>query len=178
LAGGGIFASNRIDDAFAIVDAGAPGLEVEYENRPIGVTDRNGRLLIPRLRSYQDNRISIDPAPLPLDAIVNNTREVVVPADRSGVVVRFDVDLNADAALVTFRDPGGDPIEMGATGKIGGRNDPFIIGYDGQALVQGLAARNRITVERRDGSTCVVDLTYAPEQGNQVSIPDAICHPR
>lgn len=178
LAGGGLFASNRIDDAFAIVQAGAPGLEVEYENRRAGYTDRNGKLLIPRLRSYQENRISIDPSPLPLDAIVNNTREMVVPADRSGVVVRFDVDLNADAALVTFRDPAGDPIEMGATGQIGGRSDPFIVGYDGQALVKGLTAHNRITIKRRDGAVCIADLTYAPGQGSQVSIPDAMCQPQ
>lgn len=176
-AGGGLFTSTRIDDAFAIVDAGAPGVEVQYENRPAGHTDRDGKLLLPRLRSNENNRISIDPTNLPLDAVVNNTREIVVPANRSGVVVSFGVDTAAKAALVTFRGPDGNHIEMGATGQVRGETLQFMIGYDGQALVEGLIADNRITVEQIDGGTCVAELRYEPRPGEQVSIPDAICNP-
>ena len=57
---GDIFFSNRITDAFAaVVDAGMPGVAVAYENRPVGTTDSQGELLVPGLRSYQKNRISI-----------------------------------------------------------------------------------------------------------------------
>ena len=56
-AGGGVFFANRIDDAFAIVDAGAPGIEVSYENRPVARTDgeRQGdRAFAERLPAQQD----------------------------------------------------------------------------------------------------------------------------
>lgn len=176
-AGGGIFASNRIDDAFAIADAGAPGVEVQYENRPVGVTGSDGKLLLPRLRAYQDNHISIDPTNLPLDAVVNNTRDVVMPADRSGIVVKFDVDVNANAALVTFSGPDGKPLEMGGSGKLKPDATPFVIGYDGQTLVENLTPINHATLTLADGSSCVATFKYTPEPGKQVNIPDAICKP-
>ncbi|MET0746695.1 MAG: fimbria/pilus outer membrane usher protein [Rhizobium sp.] len=174
-AGGGVFASNRIDDAFAIVDAGAPNVAVQYENRPAGTTNGNGKLLVPQLRAYQGNNISIDPTNLPLDAVVNNTRNLVMPADRSGIVVKFDVDVNASAALVAFSGPDGKPVEMGASGQATPDAAPFVIGYDGQALVENLVAVNHVTITLRDGSTCNSTFKYNPQPGKQVNIPDAIC---
>ena len=71
--GGGVYAANRIDDSFAVVDAGAPNIDVLYENRLIGRTNSAGRLLVPDLRSYQRNKIEIDPRGLPLDAVAATT---------------------------------------------------------------------------------------------------------
>jgi hypothetical protein len=65
---GDVFFSDRIDDALAVVDAGAPGVEVFNENRPIGVTNAKGLLRVPTLRSYQKNKITVDPSRLPVDA--------------------------------------------------------------------------------------------------------------
>jgi outer membrane usher protein len=41
LAGGGVFLSNRIDDAFSVVDVGAPDVDVQFENRPMGKTNKS-----------------------------------------------------------------------------------------------------------------------------------------
>ncbi|CAN0514364.1 unnamed protein product, partial [Phaeothamnion confervicola] len=57
---GGLFLSNWIDDGFAVVNAGLPGVAVRHENRPAGVTDSRGMLLIPSLRAYQKNKMEID----------------------------------------------------------------------------------------------------------------------
>ncbi|MCO6763442.1 fimbria/pilus outer membrane usher protein, partial [Streptomyces sp. EL5] len=65
--GGGVFLSNWIDDSFAVVTTGVPDVEVLNENRRAGVTDSRGMLLIPTLRSYQNNKIAIDPTNLPVD---------------------------------------------------------------------------------------------------------------
>jgi outer membrane usher protein len=176
-AGGGVFASNRINDAFAIVDAGAPGVEVQHENRPAGRTNGGGKLLLPNLRSYQENHIAIDPADLPLDAVVNTTRTVVVPADRSGIVVNFEVDVDANAALVTFSGPDGKAIAVGASGTTETGSEPFVVGYDGQTLVEDLKASNRLTLTLPDETTCVATFQYKPQRGKQVSITDAICQP-
>ena len=126
---------------------------------------------------YQKNRISIDPTNLPLDAVVNKTRDQVVPPDRSGVVVRFGIDGDAKAALVTFRDPSGAAIEMGAVARLGDDGEPFVIGYDGQAQVENLSATNRVSIELADGSKCAAEFAYQSAHGQQVSIPDAVCRP-
>ncbi|HPU14961.1 MAG TPA: fimbria/pilus outer membrane usher protein [Polymorphobacter sp.] len=76
-ADGGLFASNNIDDSFAIVDThGAAGVRVLVENRFAGATDSSGRLLVPSLRSYELNNLSIDPASAPMDATMPVTAAI------------------------------------------------------------------------------------------------------
>src|SRR5262249_22938347 len=104
---GGVFFANRIDDAFAVVNAKAPNVDVYYENRPVGRTNSRGQLLVPRLRSYEDNKLSIDPTNLPLDARIPRTRASVKPSDRSGVVVDFGVETDIPSTLFILRDAKG-----------------------------------------------------------------------
>ena len=83
--GGNVFFSDWIDNSFAVVDAGAPGVDVFYENRPVGKTDSEGMLLVPSLRPYQNNSIAVDPVNLPADMVVERTNQIVSPPDRAGV---------------------------------------------------------------------------------------------
>jgi outer membrane usher protein len=171
--GGGVFLSNWIDDGFAVVKTGAAGLEVLHDNRPVGVTDSRGMLLVPTLRSYQKNKLTIDPSNLPVDAEIESTREVVAPADRSGVLVNFKVSSDTTSALVTFTRPGGDVMPAGAVGRIEGGNE-FVVGYDGQAFIKDLAAMNAATIEFIDG-TCRAEFAFTPRPGAQVQISPVEC---
>ncbi|MBN8952934.1 MAG: fimbrial assembly protein [Rhizobium sp. 60-20] len=175
VAGGGIFATNRIDDAFAVVDVGAPDVEVQQQNRPAGKTDSNGRVLVPNLNSYQPNTVSIDPRNLPVDADVPATKEIVVPADRSGVVVKFGVSEAPQAALVTIKDKNGVLLRPGLSGTLQGSSEDFVIGYDGQAYIRGLHVKNAIDVSLEDGSKCHAEFTYKPQRGEQVVIDGVSC---
>lgn len=177
LAGGDVFLSNRIDDAFAVVDTGEPGIDVQFENRPAGRTNRRGKLLVPDLRSYEPNQITIDPTNLPVDANVGGTREVSVPADRSGTVVKFAVETDVQAALVTLRDENGEFLETGASGEIEGGSERFTVGYDGQAYITGLGSRNRVVIDQPTRGRCAAEFSFQPQKGEQVTIPDAICRP-
>jgi outer membrane usher protein len=70
--------SNQIDNSFALVKTGTTGqIPVYFENRYMGTTDSGGSLLLPYLRSYQRNQISIDVKELPPDVQVGATRKVV-----------------------------------------------------------------------------------------------------
>ncbi|MGH6820455.1 MAG: fimbria/pilus outer membrane usher protein, partial [Methylocella sp.] len=80
-AGGGLFLGNRIDEAFAIVDVGSPDVPVRFENRPVGSTRSDGRLLVTGLKAYQNNKISIDIANLPVTADIPRTETLVVPRE-------------------------------------------------------------------------------------------------
>ncbi|MFS8049769.1 fimbria/pilus outer membrane usher protein [Rhizobium sp. BR 314] len=174
-AGGGVFATNRIDDAFAIVDVGAPDVEVQQQNRPVGKTSQSGRILVPNLNSYEPNTVSIDPKNLPVDADVPATKEIVVPADRSGVVVKFGVAEAPQAALVTIVDKNGAFLPAGLRGRLQGASEDFVIGYDGQAYIRGLHARNSIEVSFEDGTNCHGDFPYKPQRGEQVVIDNLRC---
>ena len=170
---GGVFLSNWIDDGFAVISTGAPGVEVLNENRRAGVTDASGRLLIPTLRSYQKNKITIDPANLPVDVEIASTREIVAPADRAGVLVKFDVRRDTASALVTFVRPDGSFVPAGASGRITGRGD-FVVGYDGQAFIKDLVNTNLAEIELSDGK-CNASFQFIQMLGEQVQIGPVLC---
>jgi outer membrane usher protein len=172
--GGGVFFSNRIDDAFAVVDAAARDVDVLYENRFAGKTNAQGKLLIPSLRSYQRNKISIDPRDLPVDAEAPMTQTVVAPADRNGIVVRFGVKTDIKAAVVIFAGKDGKFIAPGSRGRLDGAEELFVVGYDGRAYLKGLKAANTVVVGD-GGDECRASFPFAPRQNSQIIIGPVVC---
>jgi outer membrane usher protein len=171
--GGAIFATNWIEDGFAVVNAGAPGVEVLSENRPVGVTGANGMLLVPSLRSSERNIVSVDPANLPVDTEIENTRDVTAPVDHGGVLVNFDSRSDAHAALVTFVTARGGVVPVGAAGRTDAGED-FTVGYDGQVFLRRLTAQNHATIEIPNDA-CSANFSFTPHPGVQVTIPSVVC---
>jgi outer membrane usher protein len=172
--GGGVFLSNRINDSFAVVNAGAPNVDVLYENRPAGTTDAQGRLLIPNLRSYQNNTIAIDPRGLPLEADAPQTQSMVVPADRAGVVVDFGVRTETKAAVVILTGSDGAFLAPGSTGRLEGSSETFVVGYDGRAYLKGLAATNTVAIGE-SGSECHASFPFVFAKDQQAVIGPLVC---
>jgi outer membrane usher protein len=171
--GGGVFAANRIDDAFAVVETGVPNVEVFHENRPAGMTDSSGRALIPGLRSFQRNKIAIDTTKLPVDADVSTTEGYVTPADRSGVRLNFAVQTDAKPAIVTFKGANGQPLPAGARGQIEG-GEGFTVGYDGRAYIKNLNPENKVTIAMVDRE-CSASFGYEARPNEQVVISGVTC---
>jgi len=174
-AGNSVFATQRIHDAFAVVDVGAPNVEVSYQNRPVGVTDRWGRILVPNLHGYRPNAISIDPSNLPVDAEIPSTKEIVVPMEGAGVVVGFGVSQDSRTALVLFVDAAGKAIKTGSMGRLEGATEPFVVGYSGETFLSALGDNNVATIELADGATCRAEFAYRPDPGAQVRIEGVVC---
>lgn len=172
-AGGDLFVTNRIEQSYAVVDAGAPSVPVTYENRPAGVTNARGRALIPTLPAWSASRIGIDPTNLPLNAVAPQTQEIVAPRDRSGVVVRFGVEAEARSATVILVDAEGKHLQAGLTGKTA-TGERFVIGYDGRAFITQLAASNEATIDTPAG-TCVASFAYAPANGVMQTLGPETC---
>ncbi|CAN7344118.1 fimbria/pilus outer membrane usher protein [Phenylobacterium sp. LjRoot225] len=174
LAGGRVFASDQIFDSFAVVSTGdIAGVPVLYANRPVGRTDAHGKLLVPSLLSYQNNRLAVDVTRLPPDIEVGRTFVLVRPADRSGVMVDFHVRKVA-AALLTLQDRAGHPLPLGSVARVDGA-EPEPVGYDGAAYVTGLQPKNRMKVVLPDGATCGVVFDYKPVKGDIPLIGPLVC---
>jgi outer membrane usher protein len=170
----GVFMANRIDDAFAVVDVGAPDVEVFLENRSIGKTGSSGKILVPRLQSYQRNRIKIDPTNLPVDADIGRTDEAVVPATRAGVNLDFGIETQSRSATIILHDRDGQPLRAGLVGKREGQDEPFIVGYDGRTYLRRLEPSNTVIIELPEGE-CRASFDYAPEPGRQVTVGPIKC---
>ena len=173
-ASGGVFFTRTIDDAFAVVDAGAPGVAVELENNVVGRTGKSGKILVPGLRAYQKNNISITPEDLPLDVEYDGPKKLVTPSAASGVAVNFAVRRDLSPALVTFLDPQGKPLPAGTVGSVLATGERFTLGYDGQAWIKRLSADNGVTLETESGS-CSARFAYQPGEAVQQFIDGVTC---
>ena len=174
VADGALFAANRITDAFAIVNAGARGVRVRHENRVVGRTRRDGRLLVTSLRSLERNKISIDPETLPADAIIDDDKTFVVPGVRAGVVVNFKTRRTTQAALVILHDARGKPLPAGSEVRLQGAKETFIVGYDGETFLDGLKAHNVVEADT-GGKTCTARFDFTPGKEVQAVIGPVVC---
>jgi outer membrane usher protein len=90
MAGGRVFASRPIDDAFAVVRVSeVEGVRAYSSNQFVGRTNRRGEVLVPNLLSYYGNRVSIAPEDVPLTHAVGNADRTVAPSLRGGALVSF-----------------------------------------------------------------------------------------
>ncbi len=175
---GGLFASNQIDDSFAIIDTnGLAGVRVLQENRSVGRTNAKGLLLVAGLRSFELNRLSVDPSDIPMDATLDITKVTVRPADRSGVVVRFPVTMNS-GALLRLVDETGVALPAGYSAKLIATGVTVPVGFGGQAYVQMLVRHNVVLVERLDGRHCRAEFDYQAVPGEIPVIGPVICRRR
>lgn len=157
---GHTFIARDIDDAFAVVSTdGIVGVPVKLENRVIGYSNGNGVLLVSRLNAWQRNKLSIDPMDLPANLRVTDVDLLVTPGDRAGIRARFRIT-PVRAAIVILHDGAGSPLPLGSRVTVEGMAGvPTIVGYDGEAYLEALQARNRLHVETPNG-VCHAGIDY------------------
>jgi outer membrane usher protein len=175
VANGGVFLANRIDDAFAVVDVGAPGVNVAYENRLAGQTNADGQLLVPHLRSNESNVLSIDPNNLPTNAVVPRTKMAVVPSSRGAVVADFGVSTKGSPMLITLQDESGRSIMVGSRVTVDGMAAALTVGYDGKVYLQDAPQNLKLRVERADGTGCVATLVASKSTVPELPDQRVIC---
>jgi outer membrane usher protein len=172
---GAIFRSNTIYDSFAVVDTSPmPHVHVLQENRDVGTTSSSGRLLVPDMRSFDLNRITIEPTDIPADATVDDPTHAVRPQDLSGVVVKFSVKVS-HGALLRIVDARDVALPVGATARLQATGAVFPVGYDGDAYLQDLDSHNKVEVELPDGHRCSATFDYKPVPGEIPSIGPVRC---
>ncbi len=119
--------------------------------------------MVPRLRSWERNRLALDVVHLPAEAEVTRTNLEVVPAHHGGVLVDLSV-MPAVSALIQVVDTVGRPLEAGLNGTTG-TGEGFVVGYDGEAFLRGLADMNTLTIEREDGTSCEARFRFERQPG-------------
>lgn len=148
-----LFLSRPIHDAFAIVSTnGRADVPILSENRLIGRTGEDGYLLVPDLIGWQRNRIGIETERLDFDETVGQTERIVTPADRSGLVLRFDIK-RTRPALVSLLGPEGKPVQTGTVGRIAESDETVVVGFGGEIYIEDLSTP-RVVEVNVDGVQC------------------------
>lgn len=134
---GGLFASRDPGEAVALVEAGAPGIRIYRENRPVAVSDADGEALLTGLDAWAPNRIGVEPRDYDFNTLVEKTDDIVVPRRAGGVRVDFrPVSRHPLLATVTRGIPLATPV--GARVLLDGMDEPLTMGRDGQVFVADL----------------------------------------
>lgn len=157
--------TNPINDSFAIVKVGRPDVAILLDNRPGGLTGKDGIALVPGLRSNETNKMSIDLASLPLDFRVTEVDLFVKPARKNGVSVEFKASA-ATSALVTLISPNGEFVPVGSIVRLNGSESEFPVGFDGEVWIEGsFEEQNELMVTGPDFS-CKAQFTFVPQTGD------------
>lgn len=155
------FPTRRIAGSYGLVHL--PGIQnarVYVDNQFSTRTDSDGYALLPRLRPYVPNHVSLEHSDLPMDMRIDQLIAKPVPGWRSGVVINFAVK-KVRAATLRVVDSKGTDIPAGASVRLRGVDTSFAVGRDGITYVEGLSTDNVleiIWVDRR----CEVSMPYLP----------------
>lgn len=124
----GLSISRARPGSYAIVNAGAPGVRVFRDNHLMGHTGENGKLVVPGLLPYQDNRLRLAPEDLPLNAQMENDGRVVVPGKHQALAVAFPVTFLRYVNLHLVRH-NGEPVPAGARADLVGGGSTVVGRY-------------------------------------------------
>jgi outer membrane usher protein len=171
---GDSFASRRLGDSFAAVEVkGHKGVRVYADNQLIGRTGADGRLVLPALRAFDDNRIRIDETDLPMDVQLARNEASVRPFARSGAVIRFDAKRERGVLLrVALAD--GSFLPAGAEVGVEESDERLVVATHGEIYVPDMAGTRRFRA-RIGAKSCTFEATAPDNDDPQPLIDGLIC---
>lgn len=151
---GGVYAANRIDDAFVLVSTdGYPEVPVSFENQWLGKTNARGHLLVPWVPSYYAGQYAIDTLALPANIRTPEVDRRIAVHEGSGAVLAFELRKVVAASIVLI-DARGELLPRGSRAHLLGSERQATVGWDGLVYFEGLEQHNRLRVERVGDETC------------------------
>ncbi|MFB9050303.1 fimbria/pilus outer membrane usher protein [Sphingobium indicum] len=174
IAGGGIRPTRRIEGGLGVVEVpGHANVRIYQENRLITRTNSNGIAIIPDLRPYEANRLSLAPSDLPLDTQMPDDRMIVVPRYRGAVAARFSIERrNPATVIVTMAN--GQPVEPGAH-VMASDGSQLFVGQQGEIFLPDFKPGTTLKIDIGQGE-CQVTLPAAKAGETLPRIGPVVCH--
>ncbi|MFJ4066084.1 fimbria/pilus outer membrane usher protein [Pseudomonas sp. NPDC089996] len=173
--GAGVYAANRIDDAFVVVStSGYADVPVRYENQEIGRTDRSGHLLVPYSSGYYRGKYEIDPMDLPPDVLAAEVEQRVAVRRGSGYLLEFALK-RVLAASIELVGADRQPLKLGSKVLHQESGGQAVVGWDGLVYLENLSPHNRLQVTLEDGGLCRVEFDLPQAQGSIPLIGPLVC---
>lgn len=151
------FVADPASGGLIIADAGSSGVPVQLNGYDRGRTWFDGQLAIPGAVPGVPQRLALDTARLPIDAVPGETDQLAVVRDGGATVTSFGVRSASAAASLRITVAGGPP-PVGSTLVAAGASMP--ISKEGRAYVPVLERDEVLTVELPDGSKCRVQTHF------------------
>ena len=157
-AGGAVFARNQTGGSYALVRTGTvSGITVMRENRPAGVTAKNGLLLVENIPAQVPITFDVDPDKLPADALARDTRTRVIVPRRAVGLVLLDV-VRFVPRQIRLAGPDGQPLAPGTLLQALPSGEQLMAGFDGVVDFNAGGSDRRLVVPGPGGPVCVADI--------------------
>lgn len=174
---GGLFPSNRINDAFIVVDTeGYEGIPVKYENQLVGQTNKRGQLLVPWVTSNYSAKVEIDPLQLPANVETPKVEERISVKEGSGTIVKFPVHRVLSANII-LHNTDGQPLTVGTWVTDETSGTTTVSGHEGLTYFSNLRASNTLRFTQENGQICRVEFSLPETQEMMATIGPLMCRP-
>lgn len=165
---GSVFASRRVNQAFALVEVAGfgdvgVGSASPFETR----TFASGRALVTQLVPYRLNPIRLNANDLPVSAELDSLEMTTVPTARSAVKVSFVVRTGR-AALLRIEFDDGQPAPAGAEVRVS--NDPEInyVARRGEVFITRLPESSTVELSWKE-RRCTLKVSLPPGQADDIT---------
>lgn len=172
LAGSRPRAAAAIGQSFALVEVGVPGVDIAQENRVVGHTGRDGRLLLSELSAFVPARLAVVPGSTSLDMELLRSEAVARPPRGAGVLVRMPVQPSRSLNVRVLR-ADGTQARLGSQVALDSR-PAGIVGYDGLVWISGMNGPATLEILDATGS-CRAEIA-APTPADAGHIREVTCH--
>lgn len=166
--------TRTVTDSFAVVHVpDHDNIDIYADNHFVSRTNKKGYALIPNLRSYQLNEISVDETQLPLDSDIHKTTLHTAPYYRSGVLLKFPV---RRSRAVTFKlvTENGDIVPAGAMLNAVGSEEEYPVGDEGIAYMSGIGEANQVRATWEE-QRCEFALQYPKTKDPMPDLGTIVC---
>jgi outer membrane usher protein len=170
---GSLFATRDPGEALALVETGAPDIRIYRENRPVSVSDANGRALLTGLAAYAPNHIAIEARDYPFDTVVEKTELTIAPRRRGAALV--DLSPPVRHPLIALVTRGADvSLPAGARVVFDGEAEALALGHDGRLFVADLQQPRGAMIDTGQ-ERCRVFVTPVEASGPMPQTPPLTC---
>lgn len=172
----GLFAANRINDAFILVSTDKyAGIPVRYENQLVGKTDKSGHVLVPWANAWYPAKIEIGTLDLPVNVEAPEVEKHVAVREGSGSLVHFAVK-KVREALITLTNEQGNPLPVGTPVTELRSGQSTVTGYAGQVWFSHLLQEGELLIRSADGSGCRKSFTLPDTSDGITRLGPFTCH--
>ncbi len=173
----GITLSQPLGETAALIKA--PGIAGASVANQTGVrTDFRGYALVPYVRPFRVNELSLDPLSLADNVELDQTSAQVIPT--RGAVVRADFSgRTGQRALIRLTRSNGQPVPFGATVRLADENAEYssIVGNEGEVWLSGLGSQGTLLVSwgKNADNQCRASFVLPEGKSQPVSQLQATC---
>jgi len=174
-----LYLTRPIRDSFALVKVGdLGGVKVNYSNQEVGITNKNGEVIVPNLISYYYNDLSFEDKDIPVNYEIAETRKYVSPPLRGGGIVKFQIRKVQGFVGRLFIVEKGEkkPAEYwGLKIWVDGEPKEVLVGKEGEFYLENIPAGRFPAMLFRQDSACSYHMIFPESDEIMVYMDEATC---